>query len=192
MKHIFFILVIIGIIATGLFLPYLHGDYDYFAVGLSSMTQFASFVSLLLVPIGLIWGLMDLFRDRNSDEPVTYPTLFRKLALAATVIIILFAALGAFAAHNRFSAIIILAAGPFIVRGIYKNGKHLKTENTRPYNITPYYFILIPLAVFSIRIALLERAKDRSTDFVIKQSEGLIQDIESYKKTNGHYPLSIL
>ena len=93
MKHIFFILVIIGIIATGLFLPYLHGDYDYFAVGLSSMTQFASFVSLLLVPIGLIWGLMDLFRDRNSDEPVTYPTLFRKLALAATVIIILFAAL---------------------------------------------------------------------------------------------------
>jgi hypothetical protein len=54
-----------------------------------------------------------------------------------------------------------------------------------------YYFILVPLTVLFIRMTFLEKVKNKSTDFVIKQSVQLIQDIETYKKTNGQYPSSL-
>jgi hypothetical protein len=113
MKHLLFILLIIAIIVTGIFLPYVHGDYDYFAVGLSSIFQFAGFASLLLVPIGLVWSIMDISYRGTGKK--AYPGYFRKMALAVTVIIIIAAALGALASHNRFSAIIILGAGLYII-----------------------------------------------------------------------------
>jgi len=54
MKHVFLILLTIVIVLTGIFLPYIHGDYDYFAAGLFYICQFAAFASLLLIPIVLI------------------------------------------------------------------------------------------------------------------------------------------
>src|SRR5688572_11623620 len=190
MKHVFLILLVITIMVIGVFLPFIHGDYDYFSVGISSAIQFAAFASLLLIPIGLIWCLMDFFK--RNHETVRHPARFRKIALGITVIIILAAALGAFASNNRFSAIIILLAGPFILSRINKKRKELKSENTVRNSITPYYLIFIPMVVISIRLTLFEQFKNQSTDYVIQQSEQLIQDIESYKKTNGHYPLSLL
>lgn len=59
-------------------------------------------------------------------------------------------------------------------------------------NIMPYYFIVIPVSVLFVRMTWLEKVKDERTDFVIKKSEQLIADIEAYKKTNGHYPISLL
>src|SRR5688500_797578 len=98
MKHIFLILLIITTLLTGIFLPFIHGDYDYFAVGISSTIQFAAFASLLLVPIGLIWCLMD-FLKRKSTQESKHPGVFRKFALGVTVVLILAAALGSFAGN---------------------------------------------------------------------------------------------
>jgi len=175
---------------TGIFLPYFPGDYDYFAVGISSTFQFATLVSLLLVPIGLIWGIMDWVNRKNS-EANKYPDSLRKIAFVATILIILVAALGAFASHNRFSAIIILGLGIYILLKIHKKRKELKSVNSVRFSATPYYFIFIPLTVFFIRMSFLEKVKNSSTDSVINQSEQLIQDIEAYKQTNGHYPISV-
>lgn len=190
MKHLFFILLIITISVTGIFLPYIHGDYDFFAVGLSHIFQFATFASLLLVPPGLVWLIMDFANIKNKKIP-GHPAIFRRIGFVVTVIIFLSAALGSFASHNRFSAIIILALGVFILIKIYRKGKNLKPANPVRYNITPYYFIIIPLAVFFTRMTFLEKTKNRSTFFVIRQSEQLIQDIEDYKNKNGHYPVSL-
>lgn len=189
-KHIILILLIIIAVATGIFLPYIPGDFDHFAVGLSHIFQFASFASLLLVPIGLIWCPMDFVKSKNN--PIAkYPIYFRRIAFAVAVIIILAAALGAFASHNRFSAVIVLGLGISILLKIRNKGKESKSINSVRYNATPYYFVLIPLSVLFIRMTFLERAKHATTDFVIKQSESLIRDIEAYKKTNGHYPTSL-
>jgi hypothetical protein len=185
MKHIFLVLLIITVISTGIFLPYIHGDYDNFAVGLSYIFQFGSFSSLLLVPTGLIWLIMNTANRRNK-QTAKYPPYFRRTASVITIVIVLAAALGAFASNNRFSAIAILGMGIFLFI-IRKRMSRLSI----PDNIIPYYFIFIPLTVLCIRMILLETVKNKTTDFVIQQSEQLIQDIEAYKKRNGHYPVSL-
>ena len=68
----------------------------------------------------------------------------------------------------------------------------MKGLHSVPDNIGPYYFIFIPLSIVFIRLTYLEKVKDKTTDFVITQSEQLIHDIEEYKKTNGYYPISLL
>jgi hypothetical protein len=70
--------------------------------------------------------------------------------------------------------------------------KRKKIKNLLSGHFTPYYFILIPVVVIFIRLTFLEKVKNNSTDFAIRQCELLIQDIELYKKTNGHYPVSLL
>lgn len=182
MKHLILILLSVIIILTGIFLPYLHGDYDYFAVGLSYILQFAAFASLLLVPIGIICLGITLVKRNNSGN-----IYFRNIAFIIVVVIILAAALGAFASNNRFSAIIILCAGIFF---LFLNRKKIK--NSFSGSVTSYYFIFIPLIVISVRLTSLERIKNNSTAFAISQCEFLIRDIESYKNTNGHYPVSLL
>lgn len=188
MKHAFLILLIIAITVTGIFLPYMPGDYDYFAVGLSHIFQFAAFTSLLLVPVGLIWLMLNI-ANRKNNKDIKYPLYLRRTAFAITVVIFLAAALGAFVSHNRFFAIIILGIGVFI---LFVGRLKLKGLVSVPDNIMPYYFIIIPVIVLFIRMTWLEKVKDERTDFVITQGELLIADIEAYKKTNGHYPVSLL
>ncbi len=187
MKHIFIISFVIAILTTGIFLPYVYGEYDNFVVGLSHIFQFGSFASLLLVPAGLIWLILNHLSTGRNKQPATYPRGIRRAALVITSIILFAAALGALASGSRFSAIAILGTGVFLF--IVRKKMNFKFV---PNSIMPFYFIVIPLTVCSIRISLLEKAKDHATDFVIKQSAELIQDIESYKNTNGHYPLSLL
>lgn len=185
MKHIFIILLTVAILVAGVFLPFVQGDYDFFSVGLSFIFQFVAFASLLFVPIGLISWLLNFVKRKNNQQK-KYPRYLRNVILVITIIIILAAALGAYASHNRFAAFFILAIGAllFIIR------KKINLQPV-PNNIMPYYLIIIPLTVVGIRLAYFEKAKDKSTLFVIKQSEVLINDIEAYKKKNGHYPISL-
>ncbi len=187
MKHIFIILLAITISVTGIFLPYIHGDYDNFAVGLSYIFQFGLFASLLLVPTGIIWLILH-FTIKQNNPTAKYHRYFRKIFLVIATIIVLATALGAFASNNRFSAISILGAGAFFF--IYR--KKIMTLLSVSDNIKPYYFIFIPLTVLVIRMAFLEPVKRKTTAFVIQQSEQLILDIEAYKNTNGYYPVSLL
>lgn len=182
LKHAFLILLVITILTTGIFLPYIHGDYDYFAEGISTAIQSAAFASLLLVPTGLVWFTLNLLKNRNPQNP-GHESRFMKFVIAGLVVVVSAASLGAFASHNRFSAIIIFIVGIFLVIAIGKKMTNLTAA--------PYYLILIPLAVIFIRTLFLESAKNKSTDFVIQQSQQLIEDIELYKNANGHYPISL-
>ncbi len=185
MKHTIIIIVTVAILVAGTFLPFVHGDYDYFSVGLSFILQFAVFTSLLLVPVGLIWYFLNL-KNAGSAQQRNYPRYLSNIVLVISIIIMLAAALGAFASHNRFSAIAIFGTGIFL----FMIRKKIKIPAI-PNNIIPYYLIIIPLAVAGIRFAYFKKAKARSTLFVIKQSEVLINDIEAYRKINGHYPVSL-
>jgi hypothetical protein len=188
MKHILLILLIIIVAVTGIFLPFIPGDYDYFAVGLSGIFQFAAFASLFLVPVGLTWWIVNFIKGKTDETSSKHPIYFRKITLAIIAIIILAAALGAFITHNRFSAIIILILGVYVFSKSRNNMNHQIATYSK---VIPYYLFIIPLTVFIIRIAFIEKAKNYTTNFVIKQSEQLIQDIEAYKEANGHYPISL-
>lgn len=190
MKHIFLIIAVIAICIVVIFLPYMEGEYDPLAVVLSSIFQFANFASLLLIPVGLIWCIMDLVKRERSPIP-KHRAYLGKTALVVMVIIILFASLGAFASGSRFSAIVVLLLGIYLFMKIPQKRKHIELTTKGSYDVTPYYFIFIPLAVFSVRSLFLETAKNKSTTFVIKQSEQLIQEIEAYNKINEHYPVSL-
>jgi len=113
MKHIFTILLTIVIISAGIFLPFIRGDYDYFAVGLSYIFQFGIFTSLLLVPTGLIWLILNIV-NRQNKQTVKYPLYLRRVIFVIVIIIALASALGAFASNNRFSAIAILGVGIYL------------------------------------------------------------------------------
>lgn len=187
MKHVFLILLIIVVVLTGIFLPYFHGDYDYFAVGLSYIFQFGAFASLLLIPLGLICCILDFGNKGKINEPASYPTYLSKTTFIVMVIIVLASAIGAFASNNRFSAIVIFCAGIYFLFASRK-----KIINLFSRHRIPFYFIFIPLTVIFVRLTFLEKVKNNSTNYAIRQCELLIQDIETYKKTNGHYPLSLL
>jgi hypothetical protein len=190
MKHILLIILTIGIIALGIFLPYLPGDL-HFAIGLSVAIQFAAFASLLLVPIGLIWCSIEIVRRKRIDYSIKLQHYLWIIVLAVAVIIILAAALGAFASKNRFASIIILGLGVYIFSKIREKGKDLMSADPGSKSLTPYYFIFIPLIILYIRMTFLETVKNITTKSAIKQSEQLIQDIESYKIANGYYPTSL-
>ena len=143
-KHIFIVVLISCIVLIGIFLPYTPGDYDHFAVGLSYLLQFSAFTSLLLVPVGLIWIIMDFFNRKNNGA-IKYPNYLRKIALIITVIIVMAAALGAFASQSRFLAITILGTGFFM----FISRKKINLLSV-PNNFLPYYFIIIPLIVVFI------------------------------------------
>jgi hypothetical protein len=187
MKHIFIILLAIAIIAGSIFLPYVPGDYDSFAVGLSYIFQFTSFASLLLVPLGIIRLIRDVI-GKSNKQTVKNPRYFKRTVLIVTVIIILAAALGAFASNSRFAAILILGTGIFL----FLFRRKVISFFLIPSNMLPYYFIFIPLTVIFIRLIFLKDVKNKATAFVIQQSEQLIQDIEAFKITNGYYPVSLL
>ena len=188
MKHVIAILTAIVAISTGIFLPYIHGDYDRFAVGIFYILQFAAFASLLFAPLGILLLILNIVNRKNA-EAVKYPLYARKTVFVVIVLIVLAAALGAVAANSRFSAIIILVLGGFSLFILFNKVKGLLSDLD---SIRPYYFIFIPLSVVFIRLAYLEKVKDKATDFVITQSEQLIHDIEAYKKVNGYYPISLL
>lgn len=192
MKHTLSIVLIIAVTVTGMLLPYMHGDHDYFAVGISSIIQFAAFASLLFVPIGVIWCLMDFFSRGRKNTTITHAIRLRNITWVVTAIVILAAALGGFASHNRFSALIILGSGIFILVNLRRKAIDLRAKNSAHLNGTPFFLIFIPLVIFLVRISFLEKVKDKSTEFVIEQSELLIEDIEAYKIKNGHYPVSLL
>jgi len=64
-KHFFQITAITGFIAICMFLPYIPGDYDGFAVTLSIMAQLSGIASVLLVPPGIIWLISEIKSRRQ-------------------------------------------------------------------------------------------------------------------------------
>jgi hypothetical protein len=140
MKHVFLILLTIVLVLTGIFLPYIHGDYDYFAAGLFYICQFAAFASLLLIPVGLICLMMNFVNRRKNNQTASYPIYLRQIAFVVIVITVLAASLGAFASNNRFAAIIILCAGIYF---LFANRKKVMSLFSR--HVTSLLFHFYPV-----------------------------------------------
>lgn len=180
--HFVIISGLIKIFIAGIFRPYSFGEYDPLASGISLIFQFINFTSLLLVPI----GLYILLKPKLDAGSGMYKSL-RILTILIFCFIILSAILASFASKNQSLAVLIFFTGLILVSFIIKYKWFDRLWNIKGAT----YFIVIPLTVFGLRMIFLEDKKDDSIDHMISNSSELINDIESYKKRTGQYPISL-
>jgi len=188
--HFIRIIIIAILILLMIFLPYLPGDYDASSMTLSVMAQLLGFSSLLFVPIGIGWLIYETIKQKKESPTVSNNSYrFAIAALAVSIIVALITSLGAFANHSLSMAVITILIYVFTFPKIVFRVKQIK--NNKSFNPTPVYLVCIPIIVVLIRSLLIVPAIEFSRNYAIKQGEQYIQDIESYYKRNGHYPVSL-
>ena len=192
--HFIRIVIISAVILSCIFLPFIPGNYDSLAVTISFLAQLLAMAGLLLVPVGLLWLIHELSKQRKqqlaTNNKGTYG--FAIVALVASCIVALVVSSGAFAAGNFFLGIVTLVFCVYSVLRTVRKIKRLKKATREGFNSTPLYLVCIPVVVVLFRFLFIVPATEFSRDHAIRQSERLIQEIEAYHKRNGHYPLSLL
>ena len=165
-------------------LPFLPGDYDPLAVPLSTMTQFGAMASLLLVPVGALWGASRLVPGLASRRRgLTVMTVILAALVWGFVSLggwMLSGILGAFAA----------AAGVFVM------GRAIRPRRQTPgapvsAGAIGLCLTVLPIAVVALQWAVVPAAVEFSRNRAIRNSEALISEIERYHATNGRYPVSL-
>jgi hypothetical protein len=163
-------------------LPFLPGGYDPLAVPLSAMAQTFGKVSLLLVPVGIVWLV-----SRHSNRLARKQRTFAIVALAVGSVVSLIVALAALV-HSGFvlgSAVVGVWAG-----AIWVLSHRLTTVASA--TAAPHYLIVVPLAVAIIQFAVDDPITEFSRGRAIRNSTGLIADLERYRDTYGQYPISMV
>lgn len=174
-------------------LPFIPGPPNKLVIGLSAVSQFAGFFGLVLVPIGIIWTVIEIRKWRNSNnENLNYRLPFY-LAIIATVIITAACLILAITVIIINGALIGIAGLILIALGLKLAIKEIKKlkYSAGKFNPVPIYLFTIPLIAFLTRVFLVGPVSDYSRDFAIKRSEALIASIEEYKNKEGQYPESI-
>lgn len=193
LRHIIWILLLATVLVTAIFLPFLPGDYDSMAVPFSLMVQLAGFTGLPLAVIGLPWLVYELNKkSRETDRRYVGTYRFAMTALIFSSLMALGFALGAFATESRFLgfSILVFFGGVFVL--LFRKVRQWKDRQNRSFYPAPVYLVCLPLLLVSSRMMFIEEAIAYSRAQAIKQSEQIIQDIETYYKNNGHYPVSML
>src|SRR5688500_824283 len=88
MKRIHWLrLIAINLLVTlCIFLPFLPGPHDELSVALSAVAQTTGFLGLLLVPIGIIWLVQEIRKNRDRNENANNWINGYYFATAATVV----------------------------------------------------------------------------------------------------------
>ena len=174
-----------------MFSPYIPGDYDSFSVTLSAMAQVSSIIGLLFVPVGILWMIYETVKRNKkiSSNKITYRFAFTSLGISS--IVGLATAMAAFANGGLSLGIITFAVYIYIAAKVVVSMRKMKVRESRSFNPTPFYLIFIPTIVVLVRFIFIPAATEFSRNYAIRQSEQLIQHIESYYSKNGHYPISL-
>ena len=176
-----------------MFLPHMPGDYDTLAPTLSFMAQLLGFASLVMVPIGLVWLTHEAIKDFKKETDASNAThYFAVVALTVLFIIGIAISLTVFVSNNRSLGFILLILVVYFFSKLVSGIRRIKNTANKRFSAIPVYLVCIPLLVLLIRYTLLDQAVEYSRNRAIRQSEQLINDIETYYQRNGHYPPSML
>jgi hypothetical protein len=173
------------LILACLFLPYLPGGYDSFAVTLSTMTQMFGYAGLLLVPVAAIWLVYEA-RTRKGKG-----FFFAIAAIAVATLVVAIVVVGAFMTQGISLVLVAFAFWIYFVTRMVPTLKQLRTGLGR-FNPAPLYLVVVPGVVSIVQFSLLGAATDFSRNRAIEASAPLIADIEKYRDANGRYPASLL
>ncbi|GAB4577629.1 MAG: hypothetical protein Fur0022_03600 [Anaerolineales bacterium] len=193
-KHLAWIIGITLLIVLCIVRPFLPGDYDGLAMPLSTMAQAFGVVGMLLVPVGGLWLVYE-FRSRARKKNLPVKARGYAFALVSLVVATLVAAI--------ISLIGLVTLGPslglltltlwlYAFSKLIPKLKSLKNAEREPFNPTPLYLIILPIAALLSQILLAAPMTEFSRTRAIAMSAEFIGDIEAYRTANGHYPVSLL
>lgn len=187
--------VISGIAALAIILPYLPGEYDNLAVAVSAVTQTTALGSALFVPLGIAWLSSDLLSRKKGIAPRQKP-----FWIVAAVILSLCFFAGIYTAIGGMGnfrgslvlAILLLAAYLFILfTEVAPRIKRVGETNSKKAGAPAVYLILIPVAVLTLRFALVPPLAENCKNTAIEHAQALIGDLEAYYEESGQYPVSL-
>jgi hypothetical protein len=186
--------VITALIVLCILYPFLPGEYDSLAVGLSTMAQVAGMSGLLLVPIGVLWLAYEWRRARRKQNlPVkTRGNVFALVSLIVASLVAIAVVFVAYATVGLAFGLLILVLWLYILSRLIPKLRLLKNSESERFNPAPLYFIFIPLAVLLVQLTLAVPAAEFSRNHAIAMSAELIGDIEAYHAAYGRYPNSLL
>lgn len=161
-----------------MFLPYLPGRYDGLACDVSYLMHVLSYSSLLLVPVGVLWV---------ANGRVGISSVVGKLLMGSVGLICLLMAVSAAARGSLVLGALLIAVSYYF---LLKVDAWMRGQPGSSFPIA-VFLVLFPIVLFVARSLFLERAAEYSRAIAIRNSESLIRDIESYRKREGHYPISI-
>ena len=187
-RHLARIGAISAAILVCLFLPYLPGGYDRFAVTLSTLAQMLGYAGALMIPLGLSW-LVAEEKARKRDRHGFYYAI---AAIAVGTLIAALLALGAFITQGVSLAVIVLALWILAIVRMRPVLNRLRTTGLGRFNPAPIYLVVVPVVVSLAQYSLLGRATEFSRNRAMAASAPLLADIEKYRAANGKYPASLL
>ena len=171
--------------------PYLPGEYDRLAVGLSNTAQAAGALGLLFVPLGALWLFSELRqrrRRRRGLPPGAGSYAFALASVSLSVPVAAGTVLAAIASAGLALGLLALALGAWVFSRCLRGLKRMKTAPGEGFNPAPAYLLTVPAAALVIQLSLASPATAYSRRTAIANSAGLIQDIEAYRQAHGRYP----
>ena len=180
--HLVAMVGIITAIVLCTLLPFLPGRYDPLAVPLSAIAQISGAIGLVLVPIGVIW-----FVSRYSSELARKQRTFAIAALVTGSLVWLILSLVGLV-HSGFAlGIAVISLWALAAWRLSRRLTILAAAS-----VAPTYVIVVPLAVATVQFVIDEPITEFSRSRAIRNSAGLIADIERYHEAHGQYPLSLV
>lgn len=174
--------------------PFLPGKYDAFALPLSTIAQLFGAAGLLLVPIGALWLVYEArTRGRNRIPPTTGRGYYFAMAsLIVASIAVLAASLVTSLGIGISFGVLALPLWAYAVYRLIPRLRLLKRAEDTSINPTPFYLLLIPVAVLLFQITLAAPVTELSRNHAIMKSAELINAIEKHYAVHGRYPSSLL
>jgi len=193
--HLALISGIILLVILCILYPFLPGEYDGWAVPLSTIVQLFSVFGLLPALTGVLWFLYEVRkRARLKDNLPTKARryLFGFTSVIAISIVVVSVSLAAIASIGISAGLLVFVLWLYIVSKLIPKLKLLKNTESKDFSPVPLYLILIPVATLLFQLTFASSITEFSRNRAIAQSVTLINDIEAYHARNGHYPSSLL
>lgn len=194
MKHILQIVLLIAVLTLYMMYPFMAGDYDSLAIGLSTIIQIFSVFGLVLVPVGILWIIHEFSKQNKRKKNLLYKDKTYSFTLVSTIIFSFIAAiltLVALALVGKSLGLIVFILSIYSVSKLIKKLRRLKNTTNETFNSFPFYLVFIPAFIVFFQIAFATPLTNSSRNHAIVNSAELIQDIEEYYAQNGYYPNSL-
>lgn len=186
---------ITALIALVVVYPFLPGGYDGLAVALSTMAQVFGVVGLLLVPVGVLGVVAEVWKQvrRRQNLPIKGGGYrFAVIVVIAASLVMTVVAIAGAASIGLSFGLISLILWSCLIAGLLPTIKGLKNKDRTAFNFLPVYIVVIPAASLLLQFVLAGPVTQASRDHAVAMSAEIIQDIEAYRLANGSYPLSLL
>lgn len=181
--------------AAGILYPFLPGEYDPLALGLSRTVQAAGLAGLLFVPTGAVWLVYELQMLANGRNDPAKQTAkgyyFAAAAAVSTLLVMVVISIAAVISAGFVFGLLIFALCAFLISRAITGLKQMRTDDAWEFNAVPVYMILLPVFAVLLQLTAAASMTDFSRSRAIANSAELIRDLEAFYDAYGRYPRSL-